>query len=54
MGHDNIVAALSAAAGQCRAGGDGDCFWDECPQEANNRANYRPEGCPLWVREDDE
>lgn len=30
----------------CHAGSDGDCNWSECPQEANNRANYQSI-CPL-------
>ncbi len=51
MGHDNIMAALSAASGGCRAGGDGDCNWEDCPQEANNRAN-RQSWCPLARRDD--
>ena len=36
----------------CHAGSDGDCNWKDCPQEANNRANYQ-KVCPL-LREEDE
>jgi hypothetical protein len=37
----------------CHAGRDGDCNWKECPQEANNRANWK-DVCPLAEDEDDE
>jgi len=30
----------------CHAQSDGDCFWVDCPQEANNRQNYQSH-CPL-------
>lgn len=36
----------------CHAGRDGDCLWADCPQEANNRANYQS-WCPLAGRDDD-
>ena len=26
---------------RCHAASDGDCWWPQCPQEANNRANYK-------------
>lgn len=26
---------------RCHAGSDGDCIWAECPQEKDNRAEYR-------------
>jgi hypothetical protein len=35
------------------ADSDGDCNWAECPQEANNRANYQTV-CPLWKEQEDE
>lgn len=31
----------------CHSDRDGDCLWTECPQEANNRANYQ-KICPLY------
>lgn len=31
----------------CHSGADGECYWSECPQEANNRANYQII-CPLY------
>jgi fructose-1,6-bisphosphatase/sedoheptulose 1,7-bisphosphatase-like protein len=30
----------------CHAGMDGECYWSDCPQEANGRANYQSH-CPL-------
>lgn len=30
----------------CHAQRDGDCDWDHCPQEWNNRARYQSH-CPL-------
>jgi hypothetical protein len=35
----------------CHAGRDGECNWDGCPQEANNRANYQSY-CPLAAADD--
>lgn len=37
---------LGTPSQHCHAGKDGDCNWLECPQEANNRANYQ-NYCPL-------
>jgi len=37
----------------CHAGKDGHCNWGDCPQEANNRANYQ-EYCPLAALDDAE
>ncbi|KKM94146.1 hypothetical protein LCGC14_1201250 [marine sediment metagenome] len=37
----------------CHAGKDGDCIWDGCPQEANNRKNYQS-WCPLAKKEEDD
>lgn len=34
----------------CHASRDGDCNWKECPQEANNRADYQT-CCPLMTDE---
>jgi len=53
FGH--IVAALNSApasASHCHAGSDGECNWAECPQEANNRANYQTV-CPLYKADDE-
>lgn len=37
----------SGCYSKCHASiGDGECFWKDCPQEANNRANYKGH-CPL-------
>ena len=35
----------------CHSGRDGDCNWEDCPQEANNRANYQSY-CPLAVADE--
>ena len=48
MGSPVRCPALAKPAQQCHADSDGDCSWSECPQEANNRANYQVE-CPLSV-----
>lgn len=37
----------------CHAGSDGECNWKDCPQEANNRANYQT-FCPLATSRDTE
>jgi hypothetical protein len=44
---------LNVLTEHCHAGRDGDCFWPECPQEANNRANYQ-RWCPLATHDDEE
>lgn len=45
---------LRAERDRCHASrGDGECNWQHCPQEANNRANYQPH-CPLDVRNEDD
>lgn len=36
----------------CHAGRDGDCWWKNCPQEANNRADWQ-EICPLAKDEEE-
>jgi len=41
-----------APAPHCHADRDGDCNWKDCPQEANNRANYQTV-CPLYREEDE-
>lgn len=38
-----------ASAPSCHADSDGDCGWAQCPQEANNRANYQS-WCPLAAK----
>lgn len=44
--HARMNLAILQDSARCHAGQDGDCFWPECPQEANNRANYQ-QWCPL-------
>jgi hypothetical protein len=47
MTAEPVPAAESVAEKpHCHAGSDGDCWWADCPQEANNRANYQS-WCPL-------
>lgn len=46
-------AARAAETPHCHAGRDGDCNWPECPQEANNRANYQSR-CPLLAETKEE
>lgn len=41
------------AAPRCHAASDGECSWAQCPQEANNRANYKS-WCPLAAKHDDD
>ena len=48
-----VAEEAAKPAQQCHAGSDGDCFWPECPQEANNRANYQVE-CPLRSHDEGE
>lgn len=38
---------------KCHADSDGDCGWEHCPQESNNRANYQS-WCPLAARRSDD
>lgn len=39
----------------CRAGGDGDCMWDRCPQHTDRRQNHCPlDRAPYRTDEDDE
>ena len=35
------IAALAEAAGPCSSGRDGECYGDNCPQEHDDRKNYR-------------
>lgn len=43
---NEAVDKCEASQPYCHAGKDGDCNWQDCPQEANNRANWR-DVCPL-------
>jgi hypothetical protein len=45
MAHNKMIRQ------HCHAGKDGDCNWKDCPQEANNRANYQSY-CPLAAADD--
>ena len=38
---DAEIAALAEAAGPCSSGRDGECYGDNCPQEHDDRKNYR-------------
>lgn len=49
MSHDNVMAAVEAAIGGCQAGGDGECYWPNCPQERDGEPSKSGRNCPLWI-----